>query len=198
MTTLSQRLLNIYNENITLTSMIEDTDFLKLCKDFLMDYVRNCSSKYFHPYDFENHTGLAKGAVIEILLALSSDNSFLEKNYVLDCTDCDSPIIEKEIEDIFFCRNIDCNMKTPQKGDTLFNYIKKNVYYKFSISDDVRSMVINDIKKLPPSPFQERKNYSDEKSIVGNLFLEEYDGGTATLIEREIVEEYSFNVEAAL
>lgn len=199
MTTLSQKLLNIYNENDLISKTLDDIDFLSLCKAFLVDNIRNNTSKYFEPYEFEGFTNLNNQTAIEILLALSADNTLLEKYYVLNCDVCDTPIIEKEISEIFFCRNIECSNKIPQEGDPLYEFIKKNVYYKFAISDDSRHLILKEARKnFPPPSFHDKRLTKNEKTTIEEIFADDVEVGAATLSERKSIQEYCFNPQSGL
>lgn len=202
MTTLSRKLLDIYDNNEDLHKMFSDLNFVSICKDFLTHFVRNTPTNYFSPYIFEKFSEFEPSLALEVLLTLAEDDKILEKFYVVECENCGSEIMEKTIEDLFYCRNVECNFNIPEPGEVLFDFIKENVFYKFAIQKDIRPLIVHENSKTSTLPTRTIPANRESNTKIKKLF-EVTDGSSEnplknTKAEQKSVLDYSFDTNAAL
>lgn len=142
MTTLTEQLLFLYRKNPHLAKLIEDVDFVTTFKRLLVSRVESENALYFNPSDIRNISISSNMLALEFLICLSKEEEVFEKHYVLTCPSCQVQRRSKELEVLYTCTNQKC---VPMVGEVLVDFIMKNIYFQFTISDKIHPLVIEEL-----------------------------------------------------
>lgn len=178
-------LKSIYEDNTQFNYFYPIDPFYNLLRDFLLENIKSANFTIdSQNLSYKYHLDSMK--VLEIFLALS-EYGILNKEYFFTCDECETSIIEEDLDNIFecvVCKSKVFNLSRPN-GFEIFN----NIRYVFSITEDIICELNKDLKTLPSSSSKVCEE-EDIKPTNLNSVLNNTDKSLVNINnEKEIIEE---------